>query len=469
MPVISLPLIKGKEVDKSADYRDFLPVNMLPISDGAPNADGYFTNHPGIEQIYAGTTGTSNGGTFNVVENAMYRMIGNKLIKNGAQVAVTESIGRSEFAHSSLTTAFTGSNGKGYYWDGVTVTEFKNWQPGESAQGPTNYDLSGVIDVTRNKSRYIWLAPPGFIVTDLQNEQRPDFVAPIYSAESDVDDNVAITTWRDYVVVIGRNSTEFFRLTGDAGQIYASQPSLTTPFGCIATHAKCHFLGGIAVLGSPRNMPPTITLIPENGGQKLSSPEIDKILQTYNDNTLQNTVLEAAKWKGSDILYVHLPLETICYIAQTQTWVRLKSGLGNARWSGIDMIYNAQAGYVECGDKASARVGKLISEGAQYGVEQEFYLQTPLVKVGKSCVYDLSIDSVSGFANKAVQMSVSATENGYTYSAEYTTEISTPLDYTTLPIMRRIGGTRDKIGFRLRMVTADEINISGFNVRIENG
>ena len=258
MPVISLPLIKGQQVDTSADYRDFLPVNMLPIPGAAPNANGYFTNHPGISLISDNGPGSSNGGIYNTVENAMYRMVSNRLYKNNTQVAVTAALGRVTFSHSSITTAFTGDNGKGYYWNGLTVKEFINWQPGENPQGPTNYSLAGIIDVTRNKARYIWLTATGFIVTDLQNEQRPDFVAPIYSAESDVDDNVGITTWRDYVVVLGRNSTEFFRLTGDSSQIYAAQQSLSLPFGCISTHAKCSFMGDIAVLGSPRNAAPSI-------------------------------------------------------------------------------------------------------------------------------------------------------------------------------------------------------------------
>ena len=469
MPVIQLPLITGKQVDTSADYRDYLPINMLPISEPAPNAQGYFTNHPGLELKTELTGGASNGGIYNAQDNTLYRLIGSSLYGNDTQLAVTGASGRATFAYSPNSVAFTGSNGKGYYWNGTALSEFKNWQPGESDQGITNYQVDGIIDVTRNLGRYIWLTAKSFIISDLQNEQRPDFVAPIYSAESDPDDNVAVTVWADFVVVMGRNSTEFFRLTGDAAQVYVAQRSLVIQFGCISTHAKCNFAGGIAVVGSARNVPPSIALLAGNGVQKLSTPEIDKVLQTYNDSTLQNTVLEAAVWRGMNLLYVHLPLETLVYVAQSQTWIRLKSDLGNARWTGIDIIYNANSGQTECGDKGAGKIGLFTRTMSQYGVQQEAYLQTALIKTGKATVYDLSIDSVSGFGEKPVKLSISATENGYTYSSEQTLDISNPLNYTKLPLMNRVGGVRDKIGFRLRMIASDSINISGFSARIENG
>jgi hypothetical protein len=105
---------------------------------------------------------------------------------------------------------------------------------------------------------------------------------------------------------------------------------------------------------------------------------------------------------------------------------------------------------------------------SQYSEAQEGYLQTPLVKVGKASVYDLTLDTVSGFGSQQVLLSISATENGYTYGAERTLTINEPQHYTSYPLLARIGGVRDKLGFRLRLVSGDSVNISGFSVRIEN-
>jgi hypothetical protein len=100
---------------------------------------------------------------------------------------------------------------------------------------------------------------------------------------------------------------------------------------------------------------------------------------------------------------------------------------------------------------------------------QEAYLQTPIVKTGKAFLFDLSLDTVSGFSDSTVVLSISATENGYTYSGEHTLPISTPAGYNKVPVMPRVGGVRDKIGFRLRMTTHASVNISGLTVRAENG
>ena len=467
MPTIPLPLISGKVVDQSADYRDYLPVNMIPIPEVAPNSQGYFTNHPGLnfKSLLAG--GVSNGGIYNAQDGTLYRLAGNKLYGNDLELATIPLSARASFSYSPNSTAFA-TNGKAYYWNGTALAEFKNWQTGENALGITNYQIDGIIDGTRNLGRYIWLTKKSFIVTDLSNEQRPDFVAPIYSAESDPDDNVAVTVWADFVVVIGRNSTEFFRITGDPDLIYQPQRSLVIQFGCISTHAKCNFAGGIAVVGSARNEPPSIALLSGQGVQKLSTPEIDKVLQSYNDSTLQNTVLETAVWRGMNLLYVHLPLETLVYVAQAQTWIKLKSGLGSARWVGIDIIYNAATGQTESGDKRNGTIGNYTRDMSQYDEAQELYLQTPLVKVGKSSLYDLTLDTVSGFGSEQALLGISATENGYTYSKEQTIMLTTPKEYTSYPVISRVGGTRDKIGFRLRGVSSEAVNISGFTVRAEN-
>lgn len=467
MPIIQLPVSVGKSVDQSADYRDFLPVNVIPIPEEAPNAAGYVTNHPGLKHKATLQGGVSSGGIYNAQDKTLYRLIGNKLYGNNLELATIQATGRASFAYSPNSTAFA-LGGKAFYWNGTTLSEFKNWQTGENPLGITNYQIDGIIDGTRNLGRYIWLTAKSFIVTDLANEQRPDFVAPIYSAESDPDDNVAVTVWSDFVVVLGRNSTEFFRLTGDSELIYQPQRSLVVQFGCVSTHAKCNFAGGIAVVGSARNEPPTIALLSGQGIQKLATPEIDKVLQTYNDSTLQNTVLETAMWRGMNLLYVHLPLETLVYVAQTQTWVKLKSGLGSARWVGIDIIYNAATGQTEVGDKRNGTVGYFTRDMSQYGEPQEAYMQTPLVKVGKASLYDLTLDTVSGFGSSQALLAISATENGYTFSAEQTIVLTTPSEYTSYPMITRVGGVRDKVGFRLRAVTAESINISGFTVRAEN-
>lgn len=467
MPIIPLPLIKGQIIDASADYRDYLPVNMIPIPEPAPNASGYFTNHPGIELKTTLIGGASNGGIFNAQDGVLYRLIGNKLFGNDSELATLPIPARASFSYSPISTVFA-LGGKAYYWNGSALAEFKNWQPGENPLGITNYQIDGIIDGTRNLGRYAWLTAKSFIVTAIENEQRPDFTAPIYSAESDPDDNVAITTLADFIVVLGRNSAEFFRLTGSADQIYQPQRSLVIQFGCISTHAKCNFAGGIAVIGSSRNQPPTVALLSSQGVQKIATPEVDKVLQTYNDNTLQGAVLETAVWRGMNLLYVHLPLETIVYVAEAQSWIKLKTGNGDARWTGIDCIYNATTGQTEVGDKGSARVGQFVRTMSQYGEPQELLLQTPLIKTGKASVFDLTLDTVSGFGDEPALLSVSATENGSTYSAEQTLRLTNPQKYTSIPIISRVGGTRDKIGFRLRAATTESVNISGFTVRIEN-
>ena len=83
-------------------------------------------------------------------------------------------------------------------------------------QAATDYDIGFITDVTRNRARYVWVKSDSntFGVTDLLNEQRPDYLAPFYSSELKAGNVVGVGNWRGYVVVFGRDITEYFNLTG---------------------------------------------------------------------------------------------------------------------------------------------------------------------------------------------------------------------------------------------------------------
>ncbi|MGX8894618.1 packaged DNA stabilization protein, partial [Enterobacter cloacae] len=127
------------------------------------------------------------------------------------------------------------------------VTEFLMTQEVlEVVEKYTQYELGDVVDVARNRGRYIWLQKGGerFGVTDLDDESKPDRYRPFYTAESQPDGIIAISTWRDMVLCFGSSTIEYFTITGstNASQvIYAPQPSYMVQIGIAGRDAKCKF------------------------------------------------------------------------------------------------------------------------------------------------------------------------------------------------------------------------------------
>jgi hypothetical protein len=105
------------------------------------------------------------------------------------------------------------------------------------------YDIGSVRDICRARGRYVWVkdGTQTFGVTDLEDESHPDRFRPFYSAESQPDGIIGCGVWRDFVVMFGSSTIEYFSLTGatdSTSAIYVSQTSLMVQKGSPELTAK---------------------------------------------------------------------------------------------------------------------------------------------------------------------------------------------------------------------------------------
>ncbi|AUR86913.1 hypothetical protein NVP1091O_10 [Vibrio phage 1.091.O._10N.286.52.B12] len=346
----------------------------------------------------------------------------------------------------------------------------------------TEFDLDGVIDADRHEGRYVWINDRKFGCTaltigesgdeDTSPEQRPDYIAPFYSPESDPDDNKAIKSWQGkYVAVFGRNTTQWFGLTGNAEQIYAPQKSMQTAAGIVSTHAVCRYKDSFAAVGSIKGGTLQIMVIGPGSHQKISTTTIDSMINKYKESELQSVLVETVMMNNHDFLFIHLPKETLVFDGNQNAWFMMKSDIvGDKPYTGRHIIYNQEEG-VTIGDSVANRVGKLDdSVSSQYGELTEFLLYTPLVRVnnnrGKTPLFDLQFDSVYGHVNSFQSIFISQTLDGAMYGNEYRLRYNDPLEFNNKPMISSLGAVNDSIGYKLRVVSKDPVNLSGFSVRI---
>ncbi|WP_052285694.1 packaged DNA stabilization protein [Kluyvera genomosp. 1] len=472
MPVQQLPLMKGVGKDfRNADYIDFLPVNMLATPKEVLNSSGYFRSFPGLTKV-ADVNGASRGVIFNTAQNAVYRVMGQKLYKGEAVVGDTVGSSRVSMAFGRTSQAVcTGGSIVEYRYEGDKKT-IENWP---ETSGFTQYDLGIARDLTRLRGRYVWSKDnsDSWFISDLEDESHPDRYAAEYRAESQPDGIIGIGTWRDFILCFGSSTIEYFTLTGTStvgAALYVANPAYMVPKGIAGTFCKCGFMDSYAIVSNPANGAPSVYIIDSGRATPVATASIEKILREYTADELATAVMEPLRFDSHELLIIHLPRHVLVYDGTASQngpqWCILKTGLYDDVYRAIDFMYEGNA--ITCGDKLEAVKGAFqFNISSQYEEQQEHLLFTPLFKADNARVFDFEVESSTGVAQYADRLFLSATPDGINYGREQMIEQNEPFVYDKRVIWKRIGRIRKNIGFKIRVITKSPVTLSGAQIRIE--
>lgn len=472
MPVQQLPLMKGNGKDfTTADYIDYLPVNMLATPKEVLNSNGYLRSFPGIEKR-SDVNGVSRGVEYNTVRSAIYRVCGSKLYRGMEEIGDVAGSGRVSMAHGRTSQA-VGANGQivEYRYDGTTKI-IANWP---TSSGYKQYELGSVRDITRLRGRYAWSkdGTDSWFISDLEDESHPDRNAAEYRAESQPDGIIGIGSWRDFIVCFGATTIEYFSLTGatTAGAaLYVSQPSLMVQKGIAGTYCKTPFADSYAFISHPATGTPSVYIIGSGQASPIASSSIEKIIRSYSADELATGVMESVRFDSHELLLIHLPRHVLVYDAAASQgipqWSILKTGFSDATHRAIDLIY--EGNQITCGDKLQAITGALVfDKSSQYEEQQEHLLYTPLFRADNSRVFDFEVDASTGVAQYADRLFLSATTDGINYGREQMIEQNAPFTYDKRVLWKRVGRIRRLVGFKVRVITKSPVTLSGCQIRIE--
>lgn len=345
----------------------------------------------------------------------------------------------------------------------------------EVATEYAQYQIGSVRDACRLRGRYIWVkdGTDTFGVTDLTDESHPDQYRPFYQAESQPDGIQGCGVWRDFVVMFGTSTIEFFSLTGSTdttAAIYVAQPSLMVSKGIAGTYCKSPFAGSYAFISHPASGAPSVYVI--NSGQltSIASSSIEKILRSYSIDELSKGVMEAVRFDSHEMLLIHLPRHVLCYDAAASQngpqWTLLKSGLEDDPYRAIDFMY--EGNQLGVGDKLEPQTGVLSFDlSSHYSEQTEHILYTPMFKADNARVFDFELEAATGVTQEAEKLFISATVDGINYGREQILSSDAPFIYDKRVLWRRIGRIRKNIGFKMRIVTTSPVTLSGCSVRVE--
>lgn len=235
MPIQQLPLMKGVGKDyRSADYVDFLPVNMLATPKEVLNSSGYLRSFPGIDKK-SDVAGVSRGGMFNTAESIVYRVMGTSLYRGETVFGDVSGSDRVSMACSYISQAVAHLGIMNLYRYDGTVKQLDNWPEGEdrtvkewtSNSGAATDNFFTVPDDIGNGEITIYITPKtttgtaGTMMTIGQNQwgeeisQETSTTAPWLTKVLVVGEPVAGSTVNiSYIftkpsAVTGTNATEF--------------------------------------------------------------------------------------------------------------------------------------------------------------------------------------------------------------------------------------------------------------------
>lgn len=379
-----LPILNGIYADSDFEFRTSYPRNLVPVPKDTSISKGYLRPADGIVQFSTDDgPGVDRAGiNWNGV---LYRVQGTKLVSVDAAGVITEIGDVGPGGQCSLDYSFdklaVASGGRLYYWDGVTLVQV------------TDPDLGLVVDVQYIDGYFMTTDGENLVVTELLD---PTQVDPLKygSSELDPDPVLGVKKLRDEALAVNRYTVETFTNVG------ASQGVESFPFarnsgaqlhrGAIGTHAACIYsisdgIDGLAFLGSGRKESPAVWFGAGGATTKLSTREIDTILQTYTEAQLSRAVLETRVDKHQRELILHLPDRALVYdgaasqVVGEAVWSTRDSGLATpATYRARNLVWCYDAWL--CGDPTSGKVGVLsATTGEHYGVKTGWDFGTAII------------------------------------------------------------------------------------------
>jgi hypothetical protein len=457
---MQIPLLNGITTDAGADFRTSYPLNLIPVPKQNGVSNGYLRTADGmIEFANSIHSGSADRGAINW-DGICYRVIGDWLTRVNADQTI-DYLG--ELANDGKRCVMVNS------FDRLAIAAAGNlyyYIPGTGVQQVTDPDLGTALDVLFIAGYYMTTDGEFLVVTDLND---PLAVNPLKYGSSEVkpDPVNSLLDIRNEVYAVNRYTIEVFQNIGGDGFPFQRVEGAMIPKGSIGTHASCYFGESFAFVGSGYNESLSVYIGGSGQSLKIATLEIETILSGYTETELAEIVVEARADKLQQLLYIHLPDQTLVYDASGSqaagepVWFTLTSGPSG------DQAYRAR-NYVWCygkwlfGDLQSLKIGYFTRQDArQFGETVPWQVDTVcLYNEGfGAIIHELelvrlngreAISPLSATPTQAACVELSYTDDGLTWSQPRMSGLSLPGQPQKRTAWRDLGRMRQWRGFRLR-------------------
>ena len=307
-------------------------------------------------------------------------------------------------------------NGNGYIIDESSGTPFVQiTDPSFTANGNPQH-------VRFNSSFFVVTTDTKKFIRSDANDGTSWSALNVYSAESDPDIITAIHTNNNRVYIGGSETIEEFTFNGTVYQRtgFFIDKGISSPFAIESTNNSFMWIG------SGTNESPAIWILNGNQAQKASTTAIDKILQSFSAEEIDQAFSYSFAQSGAYFIGFSFPTLTLEFNTVTGKWNERKSQIINTKGltETIRWRVNSVAfvdGFLLCGDSQDGRIGEISPFiYSEYGDEiiRSCVVQ-PLTNQGNSIsITELEPTFKSGVGtletpDPKVRMATSKTGNGF--------------------------------------------------------
>lgn len=366
-------IISGVYTDSGADYRASYPVNFYVVPEETGLSKAYLRPADGIA---AWGTGKGNDRGAIVWNGVCYRVQGSSLVSidSAGVVATLGGVGG------------TGLVTLDYSFDNLIIqsgTSLYYYNKTQGMRQVTDDDLIKCISARWFAGYTVFTDGDYVAVTELND---PLAVNPLKygSSEADPDKATGLERIRNELYVLNRNTIEVMQNVGGNGFPFQRVDGAQLMRGNLGSRTYCIFDEKLAFMGGARNEAIGV-YIAVPGEAKISTREIDKILEGYSEETLAACLVEARIFADQKLLYIHLSDKTLVYDlmasqkANQHIWTILSSGLADfSQYRGSSFVYCY--GKWICGDRSSSAFGYLDqSISTHYGQTVGWWFNTQLL------------------------------------------------------------------------------------------
>ena len=463
---MQIPVLSGTYTDDTPNYRIAYPKNLIPVAMKTGISEGYFRPAEGISEFGTGP-GIDRGGI--VWKNEHYRVMGTKLVTipvTGGPAVVIGDIGgtgQCSFDYSFDYIAIC-SAGQLWLYDGVTLVQ------------NTDLDLGTVLDVIFVDGYFMTTDGEYLIVTDLGN---PFSVNPLKYGSSEVDPDpvIGLIKINNEPWAINRHTIEVFQNIGGTLFPFNRIDGSRIDRGAVGRDSFCFFMESLAFLGNARNEAPGIYVGISGQSQKISTREIDQILNDYSESQLATVLLESRVSDKHQFLYAHLPDQTLVFDGETSrtvgspVWFRLSSSIiGKSQYRASNFIYHDMKWI--CGDTQSSTYGYLdntISTHYSMTIGWEFNTAIIYNEANGAIFTELELVGLPGRVPLGIDPTIwtSYSYDGEIFSQEKPIQVGLIGDRTKRMIWRRQGFMRQTRIQKFRGTSDAHLALTRLEAQIE--
>jgi hypothetical protein len=421
--MVQIPIISGIYASTTPELRTSYPVNFFAVPKENGISQGFLRPADGVAEWI--DRGDICRGMIEW-QGVLYAVFGSDLcsVSSGGIVTVLGNVGTDAMPVSL-----------DYGFDDLAIASASSLYFYNSSAGlrqNADPDLGAANDVVWVDGYYMTTDGTSLVVTDLGN---PLSVNPLKygSSEADPDPVIALLKLRNEVVALNRHTIEFFDNVG--GNLFPFQriEGAQIEKGCIGKSACCIYMEAVAFLGSGFNEQVAVYAGANGNAIKISTHEIDTILEGYTEEELAEAIMESRNEGSHFFLYLHLPDRTLVYDGgasndmKVPVWTVLTTTLdGFSRYRARFFCYAYNAW--RCADPLSGRLGYLRRDvSTHYGETVRWEFGTVILyNAGAGAIVNrLELVSLTGsvaFGQDPV-ISTSYSVDGLSWSTDRTTRV----------------------------------------------